>query len=105
MMRLTFAQLSQYLAANAARLFGFYPQKGIIEVGSDGDFTIVDPAVSYQFTISNMVSKARENGIIFEGTPCQGKVIYTICRGKILLMDGNLTTEPPSGQWVVNVRK
>ena len=103
--RLTFAQLSQYLAANAARLFGFYPQKGIIEVGSDGDFTIVDPSVSYQFTISNMVSKARENGIIFEGTPCQGKVIYTICRGKILLMDGNLTTEPPSGQWVVNVRK
>ena len=103
--RLTFAQLSKYLAANAARLFGFYPQKGVIEIGSDGDFTIVDPRTLYQFSMSNMVSKARENATIFEGASCQGKLVYTICRGNILLADGKLTGALPSGQWVVNVRK
>ena len=31
------------MAEAPARLYGLYPRKGAIAIGSDGDFTLVDP--------------------------------------------------------------
>lgn len=41
--RITAHQMMRLLSENPARLFGMYPQKGALQVGSDGDITIIDP--------------------------------------------------------------
>lgn len=41
--RITAYQMMQVLSENPARLFGMYPQKGALRVGSDGDVTVIDP--------------------------------------------------------------
>jgi len=35
-------KLVELTSENPAKIFGIYPKKGIIQVGSDADFTIVD---------------------------------------------------------------
>lgn len=41
--RITAHQIMKALSENPARLFGMYPQKGALRVGSDGDVTVIDP--------------------------------------------------------------
>ncbi len=75
-----------------AQLFNIYPRKGEIQVGSDGDFTIVDMEKEVEIKASNLHTKNKFTP--YEGYKVKGYPIYTILRGNIIMAEGQLVKGP-----------
>ncbi len=84
--------LVQTVAANPARTFGLYPQKGTIAVGSDADLAIVDPSIT--FTVEPQELDSAQDFTPFQGLRLRGKVTHTILRGQLVLGPDGKRGEP-----------
>jgi dihydropyrimidinase/allantoinase len=91
--KMPLAMIPQILSENTAKVFGIYPQKGCIQVGSDADFTIIDMNKPFKIDIKNLYTKARDIAVIFHGYEGIGQAVYTIVRGCILMKDGVVDIE------------
>ncbi len=100
--RLTLEQFVAVSATNAARIYGMFPRKGTIAVGSDADLAIWDPAV--EVTITNERLHHRMDYTAFEGMRVRGWPVTTISRGEVVWRDGNVTARPGRGQFVARAR-
>ncbi|MDY6845673.1 MAG: amidohydrolase family protein, partial [Chloroflexota bacterium] len=96
--RLSLEQITGLLSENPARLYGLYPQKGIIQIGSDADFTVVDMNSTYSLNAENMQTSC--GWIPYEGWEITGKVVYTILRGSPIMKFGEITGEPGYGKFI-----
>jgi len=85
-----------------AKLFGFYPQKGTIQVGSDADFTIVDMNKEKTIIGSEIQTKCKWSP--FDGWKLKGLPIYTIVRGTVVMKDDKIMVKPGYGKFVYPVR-
>lgn len=86
--RITLPRLVQTMCENPAKIFGLYPQKGTLQVGSDADVVIFDP--SYEHTLSAEVQHTNADFTMFEGKQVLGKPIFTMQRGEIIIENGEL---------------
>lgn len=82
-------------ATNAARLFGLFPAKGIIAVGSDADLVVWDPNKTRRLRREELLSRAAFS--LHEGWDIHGWPHITIRRGEVVCVDGNVTGLPGSG--------
>lgn len=85
-------------STNAAKLFGLYPRKGVLAVGSDADITIFDPELSQR--VENSMLKSKADYSVYEGWAVTGWPVTTIRRGEVVYQDGQVIGEPGSGQLV-----
>ncbi len=85
-------------SANAARIFGMYPQKGCIAPGSDADIVIFDPNVRH--TISAKTHHMNVDYSAYEGWQVQGKCRTVILRGKVAIDNGKVQVEKGYGEYV-----
>jgi allantoinase len=85
-------RLAALMAEAPARLYGLYPRKGAIAIGSDGDFTLVDPGERWTIRQAELVGAC--GWTPFEGVPVTGRVKATVVRGRIVARDGRVTGEP-----------
>jgi dihydropyrimidinase len=69
-----------------AKLFGLFPRKGTIAVGSDGDIVLFDP--DEQWTIRAAEQHSRVDYTLFEGRPVTGRVKKVFLRGQCIV-DGS----------------
>jgi allantoinase len=92
--------LCKILCENPARIFGLYPKKGIIEIGSDADLVIIDLKQKKKITIDNMYTKAEFTP--FEGWEITGSPITTIVRGNIIVDHGNIIARSGYGMFIPN---
>jgi len=83
-------------STNAAKLFGLYPRKGTIQVGSDSDLVLWDFTEEREIANSEMFSKAEFS--IYEGTKITGWPQMTIRRGEVVYEGRHITAQPGSGQ-------
>jgi allantoinase len=90
--RMSLERLAEITAEAPARLYGLYPRKGAIAVGSDADFTIVDPFE--RWTIAQDVLIGRSGWTPFEGLPVQGRVRKTVIGGRLVAQDGKVLGSP-----------
>ena len=90
--------LARVMAENPARIFGLFPRKGVIQVGSDADLLILDPQGDRNITAKDHQSNAGYT--LFEGWEVKGRPWMTLLRGKVLLNDGALEQAPGVGQFV-----
>src|SRR4029079_7922491 len=74
--RITLEQMVALTSANPAKLFGLYPKKGTIAVGSDGDIAIWDPNLRHTVTDEEQFSNSKFS--IFTGWEITGWPIMTI---------------------------
>jgi dihydroorotase-like cyclic amidohydrolase len=80
--------LARLLAAEPARIFGLYPHKGLIAVGSDADLTLVDFAAE---TVVDGAAQHNTSGYSpYDGLPAPLRVAGSFLRGQPLLRDGAL---------------
>jgi dihydropyrimidinase len=91
-------KLVQLLSENPAKIFGFYPKKGVIQKGSDADLVIFDPKKSHAIRHENQHSGAPYT--LYEGRRCLGKPILTMQRGKILIEEGVVKGKPGDGKFL-----
>jgi dihydropyrimidinase len=91
--------LNQFVAlasTNPAKLFGLFPRKGTIAVGSDADIVIWDPQVTR--TISAATHHMNVDNNIFEGMAVRGRPRYVLSRGRVLVEGNNYVGETGRGR-------
>lgn len=96
--RIRLPRLVKLLSENPAKIFGLYPQKGVIQRGADADLVIFDPAKSHQ--IQHQTQHSKVPYTLYEGRRCRGKPILVIQRGKILIENEEMRGEPGQGQFL-----
>jgi dihydropyrimidinase len=96
--RISLDQFVGLTSANAAQLFGLYPRKGVIAVGSDADLVLWDP--QERRTVDGARMQSRAGYSVYDGWRVQGWPRFVIRRGQILLADGESTARPGQGRWL-----
>ena len=96
--RLTLHRFVEVTATNAAKIFGLYPRKGTIAVGSDADLVLFDPTLSR--TVRNTMLKSRADYSVYEGWQVTGWPVLTLRRGEIVFRDDEVVGQPGSGALV-----
>jgi dihydropyrimidinase len=81
-----------------ARMFGMYPRKGTIAVGSDADLLVYDPNRTH--TISATTHHMNVDYSIFEGRVVQGASDVVMSRGTVLVRDGAWVGPAGHGQFL-----
>jgi len=81
-----------------AKLFGMYPRKGAVAVGSDADLVIYDPARVH--TISAKTHHMNVDYSCYEGRAVQGASDIVLSRGSIVVRDGKFTGRKGHGQFL-----
>ena len=95
-------RMVELLATNPAKLFGLYPRKGTIAVGSDADLVIFDPQREHTISASTHHSKADYN--LYEGMQVTGDVETVLVRGEVVVEDGELAVGPGFGRFIERAR-
>ncbi|SDJ52920.1 allantoinase AllB [Salimicrobium halophilum] len=96
--RISISDFVRLMAEEPARLFGIYPQKGSLQVGTDADITIVD--MDQEMVIKREELHSKSKVTAFDGFAVKGVPTETIVRGKIIMQDGKITGEQGSGELV-----
>ena len=96
--RLSLDRFVEVTAANAARIFGLYPRKGAVAVGSDADIALWDPG--HRRTVDGAGMESLAGYSVYDGWRVQGWPRLVVRRGEIVLADGEVTARPGDGQWL-----
>lgn len=96
--RLSIEQFVRLTSEAPARLFGLYPRKGTIGVGSDADFAVIDPSARRTIRLDDLHSACDYS--LWDGWELTGTVHATILRGSVLTRDGRWVGPSQTGRFV-----
>ena len=96
--RITLEEMVAVTSTNAAKIFGMYPRKGVIRVGSDADIVIWDPTKKKILNDKDQFSKAGYS--TYAGKEVTGLPITTIRRGEVVYENGKILAKPGSGKFI-----
>jgi dihydropyrimidinase len=83
-------------STQAAKLFGLFPRKGTIAVGSDADLVIYD--TSYRGVVSSKTQSMNNDYNGFEGMPIEGRPSVVTVRGRVQVKDGKFVGDSKRGR-------
>jgi dihydropyrimidinase len=81
-----------------AKLFGIFPKKGTLAVGSDADMVIFDPKMDV--TLSKSISLSRSDYTPYEGMKVRGATWLVLQRGRVIAREGKIMGRPGSGEFL-----
>jgi dihydropyrimidinase len=85
-------------STSAAKLFGLFPRKGTIAVGSDADIVIFDP--NEEMTISAASHHMNVDYSAYEGIKVKGVTKTVLSRGRVVIEDGEYVGKAGDGQFL-----
>jgi len=85
-------------STNSAKLFGMYPKKGTIGIGSDADLIIFDPKEKHKISVSTHHMNVDYSA--YEGWELTGKCKTTILRGQVAIENGKVRVNKGYGKFV-----
>ncbi len=97
--RLSLERFVEVTSTNAAKLFGLYPNKGTVAVGSDADLVVWDPDTTRR--VVGAQGQSRSGYSLYEGWEVRGCPAVTISRGEVVYADGEVIGEPGRGRLVL----
>jgi dihydropyrimidinase len=97
--RISLNQMVKFTSYNPAKIFGMYPAKGSLNIGSDADIVVFDPKMEMELSIKNLHSKS--NYAVFEGMTAKGMPTHTFVRGRPVLYERKLVGKKGAGKFVV----
>jgi dihydropyrimidinase len=100
--RISLNRMVELLCTNPAKLFGLYPRKGTLAVGSDADIVVFDP--EKRVTISAKTHHSRSDYNLYEGTDVQGSPEVVLLRGNVIVDGDELLARPGTGQFIRRAR-
>lgn len=96
--RFSLQRFVQVTSTNAAKIFGMYPQKGTIAVGSDADLVIFDPNKEIEIKQENLNENVDYTP--YEGFKLKGYPVMTLLRGELIARDGKFVAQKAMGKFV-----
>lgn len=96
--RLDLTRFVALTATEPARLYGLYPRKGTIAIGSDADIVLFDP--DDRHVISAKTHHSNCDYTLFEGREVQGRVKKVFLRGQPVVDGNNWLGRPGRGSFV-----
>ncbi len=96
--RITLNKFVEVISTNPAKLFGMYPKKGCIAIGSDADLVIFDP--NKEHTLSVETHHMNVDYSAYEGWEVKGKCETVLLRGKIAVDKGETMIDKGYGQFI-----
>lgn len=88
----------ELVATTPAKLFGLYPRKGTVAVGSDADLVVFDP--NREHTISAQTHHMRVDYSMFEGIRVKGMPDVVLSRGRVLIENQTFLGRPGAGEFL-----
>ncbi|MGF1617088.1 MAG: dihydropyrimidinase [Acidimicrobiia bacterium] len=96
--RISVNRFVEIVATTPARMFGMYPQKGTIAVGSDADIVVFDPEA--KTVISAETHHMNVDYSAYEGYELAGKIDTVLSRGKTIIARDEYLGSPGDGQYL-----
>ena len=96
--RISLERFVDLTSTNAAKLFGMYPRKGTIAVGSDADLVVWNP--EWVRTVDGSSMRSNSGYSVYDGVQVHGWPVYTISRGDIVLENSEVIAERGRGRWI-----
>jgi dihydropyrimidinase len=96
--RISLVRLVQVLCENPARVFGLYPRKGTIAVGSDADLVVLNPNREFVIRAENQHSGVGYT--LYEGRRVLGWPETSFQRGRPLLWEGTVVGQPGNARFL-----
>jgi dihydropyrimidinase len=96
--RLSVNRFVDLVSTTPAKLFGLYPRKGALEVGSDADIVIWDPDRQSTLSVDRHQSKTDYN--LYEGRAVVGGPEFVLLRGSVIVEGGELVAAPGVGRFL-----
>ncbi|MEO0527916.1 MAG: dihydropyrimidinase, partial [Bacteroidota bacterium] len=96
--RISLTKFVEVSATNAAKIFGMYPRKGTIAIGSDADLFVFDPQKEH--TISVDTHHMNCDYSAYEGQQVKGKTETVILRGKVAIENGECKLKAGHGEFI-----
>jgi dihydropyrimidinase len=96
--RLGLNRFVELISTAPAKLFGLFPQKGAVAVGSDADLVIFDPKAP--FTISARTHHQNVDYTPYEGFKGKGVPRVVLSNGKVIIRDGKFLGQPGAGRFL-----
>ena len=85
-------------STNPAKIFGMYPQKGCLAIGSDADIILIDPNIKHNLSVDTHHMNVDYSA--YEGWEVQGKCTHVFLRGKLAIENGEVHINKGYGQFV-----
>lgn len=101
--RISLNQFVALTSTNPSKIFGLYPQKGEITVGSDADIVIWNPEI--ENIISAKTHHQHCDSNIYKGFKTKGSAEYVITKGNLVLSKGKCNTEKIKGNYLFRKSK
>jgi dihydropyrimidinase len=95
--RITLNRFVQLMSTAPAKMFGLFPRKGTIAVGSDADLVLFDPQKPH--TLSASTHHSNVDYSLFEGRQVTGKVEKVFLRGQLIVDGDRWLGQPGSGRY------
>jgi dihydropyrimidinase len=96
--RITLNKYVEVACTNPAKIFGMFPRKGTIAVGSDADIVIFDPNEKHTLSAKTHHMNVDYSG--YEGWELTGKVKTVLLRGKIAIENNECKIEKGFGKFI-----
>jgi dihydropyrimidinase len=96
--RISVNRFVEIVATTPARMFGMYPQKGTIAVGSDADIVVFDPKA--KTVVSAKTHHMNVDYSAYEGYELAGKVDTVLSRGKTIIANDEYLGSAGDGQYL-----
>ncbi len=96
--RLSVERVVEFVAEYPARLYGLWPRKGSLEVGSDADLVLIDLHADRILRDEDVVSKAGWSP--YAGRRVRGRPVITLSRGRLVARDGRPVGDPGWGRFL-----
>lgn len=96
--RFSLPRLATLTSLNAAKIFGMYPKKGIIQKDSDADIVLVD--IKAEKKASAELLDGFSDYTVYEGWKLKGWPVKTLVRGEVIAEDGKVVAKPGYGKFI-----
>ena len=96
--KITMNRMIDLLSTAPAKLFGLFPRKGTIAVGSDADLLIYDPRTDQ--ILSRGLALSRVDYCPYEGMRSFGSPWLVLQRGRIIAREGKVMGQPGAGEFL-----
>ncbi|KAI9449993.1 dihydropyrimidinase [Russula earlei] len=96
--RITLNKYVEVASTNAAKIFGLFPKKGTIAVGSDADIILLDPKEKHTLSAATHHMNVDYSG--YEGWELTGKVKTVLLRGQVAIDNNQCLVQKGYGQFI-----